>query len=113
MCTQLSQKGTESESALLVIARTRKLLDSSLMILLFPTPLSHLLSALDLDLRLPFPIRVLPSHIAAPLISYTYRHRLLPCVLFCRSISRTVAIRMRKSSMCWSCARWNHQSHDS
>ena len=61
MCTPLWPGRADVESALLVTARDRKFVDSSLIFILFPTPLSHLLFAVHLDLSLPLMIRVLPA----------------------------------------------------
>jgi hypothetical protein len=103
------------ESALLVTARARKLLDSSLMILLFPTPQSHFLFAIDLGLDCRSMIQVLFGYIAAifPNLIRLSTSSAFLYVRWYRSSPRAVALRMRKSMMCWSCARLDQQSHDS
>lgn len=99
MCTRLSQRCSGLESAVFVTARTRKLLDSSLINLLFPTPQFHFLAAKRRSLSLVVGSSTIESIVATCLDKFTSLTTSSPCVLCYRPTPRTVAIRMRKSLM--------------
>jgi hypothetical protein len=109
------KKHADLENALLVTARACKLLDSSLVILLFPKPQSHFLFAIDPGLDCRFMIQVLFGYIAAiiPSLIRLSTSSASLYVRWYRSSPRAVDLRMRKSLMCRSCARLDQPCHDS